>query len=1021
MKPIRLSIQAFGPYAGTQLLDFSELGNRSFFLIHGPTGSGKTSLLDAICFALYGEASGGGTGRQPEQLRSDHAEPKIPTEVEFDFALGEDLYRIHRIPKQQRPKKKGGGFTTQEQEATLWKRTGCAPEEEGSPLADGWNDVKLYVEDLMGFRCDQFRQVVLLPQGQFQKLLLDKSADREPILQALFRTERFSNIAEALKQLAVGVKKRNEALNIRRAENLRQSAVATPLELQARRDETEMQVLIAKAEVEQTAAVKKVSQEGLARAKEIAIKLKQKDDAAIGLRKLAERQEAFVLKQTEHDLAVKAASLVDAEQALTQREKESQTAEQQRAVKEKIHLTAVAEKLKADEMLTARTAEEGLRQKGIQTKSQLDEMAIKMRDLVRAQDDVDQAAKKWLAKVSDHRRASDTVTKGRLELDANRQSLGKLESTASQLSAATMEAEAAKSAADQRKKLDETQAALKKLQAEYEKQKDIGSIGQQKLAQAEREYESLQTAWIRGQASILAVSLRADQPCPVCGSTHHPKPAHEGNEVPHQQAIEDKQVAIKALRSDTDAITQVVNKLEIRLNTANTTAALQQESLGELARTTCDELRRRHAQAEDRRQKAGVAGKESAHLKSQIEIQATALLTAEKQLSDVEAATAVAKMEKTTADALFIERQSSIPEALRTPEALEKETGRVEAKLKEMLEAWESAQKCAKDASLRAGTSAAEWNAAVESAKTANDIALSARRDFEQRRLNEGFTTAQAFVEARKSRVEIAGLDDEIRQYHIDRMTAKNRAEQTCQDAEGLVAPDLTLLGTLDREADAAHLTAVKRETNLVADLKKIDDWLKTLRDLDHELAELGARYQVIGLLSDAANGQNAQRLSFQRFVLGVFLDEVLAAASHRLRIMSHGRFTLQRDRDAVGRGGSGLDIEVADTYTSTTRPVSTLSGGECFLASLALALGLADVVQSHAGGIRLDTIFVDEGFGTLDPEALELAIAALRDLQQGGRLVGIISHVAELKELIPARLEVMPDRRGSSAKFVLA
>ena len=1021
MRPIRLSIQAFGPYAGTQLLDFSELGDRSFFLIHGPTGSGKTSLLDAICFALYGEASGGGTGRQPEQLRSDHADAKIPTEVKFDFSLGEDLYRIHRIPKQQRPKKKGGGFTMQEQEATLWKRTGCGPEEEGAPLADGWNDVKLYVEDLMGFKCDQFRQVVLLPQGQFQKLLLDPSVKREEILEKLFKTERFSEIESVLKKSAAVVKSKGEALNIRRAENLRQSAVATPVELQARRDEMEMQVLAAKAEVLRTAEVKRASQEGLASAKEIAVKLKQRDDAAIGLRRLAERQEAFILKQTEHDLAVKAASLADAEQALTQREKESQTAEKQRVVKEKNHQTAAAEKLQADEIHTARTAEEGIRQKGIQTKSQLDEMAIKMRDLVRAQEEVDRAAKKLMAKEGDYRRAFDTVGKGRIELEANRQLLGKMETVGSQLSAATMEAEASKSAVDQRKKLDETRIVLAKIQAEYEKQKETGLIGRQKLANAEREYEGLQAAWIRGQASILAVSLREDQPCPVCGSTHHPRPAHEGDAFPNQQAIEDKQATIKVLRSDTDAIGQVVNTLEIRLNTANTTAGLQQESLGELAMTAWDELRRRHAQAEDRRKKAEAAGKECAHLKSQIEIQATALLTCERMLADTEASTAIAKTEKATADTVFIERQSSIPEALRTPGALEMETRRVQAKLKEMLEAWETAQKRAGDASLRAGTAIAEWNVAVESAKTANDIAVSLRRDFEQRRLNEGFATARAFIEARKTRAEIAGLDEEIRQYHIDRMTAKNRAEQTSKEAEGLIAPDLASLDKANHEAEAGQIAALKRETNLIAELKKIDDWLKTLRDLDSELAELGARYQTIGQLSDAANGQNAQRLSFQRFVLGVFLDEVLAAASHRLRIMSNGRFTLQRARDPAGRGGSGLDIEVADTYTSTSRPVSTLSGGECFLASLALALGLADVVQSHAGGIRLDTIFVDEGFGTLDPEALELAIAALRDLQQGGRLVGIISHVAELKELIPARLEVMPDRRGSNAKFVLA
>ena len=1021
MKPLRLSIHAFGPYAGVQLLDFTELGTRSFFLIHGPTGSGKTSLLDAICFALYGEASGGGTGRQPEQLRSDHADPKVVTEVTFDFALGEEMYRIHRSPKQQRPKKKGEGFTTQDQQATLWKRTGCKPEEEGMPLADGWTDVRLYVEDLMGFHCDQFRQVVLLPQGQFQKLLLDKSTDREPILQALFRSERFSKIAQALKQSAVGVKGRSETLTTRREENLRQSGADTPVELQARRDQIEIQVVAAKEKVIETTAVKKASQETLAKAKEIVGKLKQRDEAAALSQQLEGRRESFAIKQTEHDAAVKAASLADAELALAQREKESREAERLRGVKEKICQSVDAEKRKADEILAARMAEEEQRQNGIQKKARLEEMAVKMRDLVRARDEAEKAAKKSIAADGNHRRAADTVSKSRVELDANRQSLEKLEVFASQLSAATMEADAAKSATEQRKKLDDTRVSLTKLEAEHRKQKEVWSTEQQKLAKAERDYETMQTAWIRGQASALAASLKPDQPCPVCGSAHHPQPAHGGDDFPRQEAIEEKQAAIKSLRTATETLAEIFKAVETRLNNAATTATLQQEALGTLADTALDDLRRKHIQAEDRRKKAEAAGAESVALKSQITLQVAALSTAEKCMADAESAKGIATTEKATADAVIAERQSSIPEALRSPEALENETLRVDTKLKEMLAAWESAQKLAKETSHRATTAAAEFAAALETSKSTSDIAITLKRAFEQRLLDEGFATPQNFIDARRSRLEIVKLDEAIRQYHIDRGTARKRADEASKEADGLIAPDVNSLESTDRDADAAQVAALKSETNLIADLTQIDRWLKTLCDLDGELTELGARYQIIGQLSDAANGQNPQRLSFQRYVLGVFLDEVLAAASHRLRLMSRGRFTLQRARDPAGRGGSGLDIEVADTYTSTNRPVATLSGGECFLASLALALGLADVVQSHAGGIRLDTIFVDEGFGTLDPEALELAIAALRDLQQGGRLVGIISHVAELQELIPARLEVLPDRRGSSARFVLA
>ena len=188
---------------------------------------------------------------------------------------------------------------------------------------------------------------------------------------------------------------------------------------------------------------------------------------------------------------------------------------------------------------------------------------------------------------------------------------------------------------------------------------------------------------------------------------------------------------------------------------------------------------------------------------------------------------------------------------------------------------------------------------------------------------------------------------------------------------------------------------------------------------MEQALKQFDARYQVVGRVSEVAGGKNEYRMTFQRYVLGVFLDEVLYAATQRLRVMSRGRFLLQRAKDATGgRSAGGLDLEVHDTWTGTTRAVGTLSGGESFLASLALALGLADVVQSYAGGIRLETIFVDEGFGSLDPEALDLAVRTLRDLQQGGRLVGIISHVAELKEWIDARLEVLPGRRGSRARF---
>jgi DNA repair protein SbcC/Rad50 len=244
------------------------------------------------------------------------------------------------------------------------------------------------------------------------------------------------------------------------------------------------------------------------------------------------------------------------------------------------------------------------------------------------------------------------------------------------------------------------------------------------------------------------------------------------------------------------------------------------------------------------------------------------------------------------------------------------------------------------------------------------------------------------------------------------------RAQQAARD---LMAPDIEELDKAFQKAKDNLEGGIKAETALNEQFKQLNGWLEGLRKVVHELESLEAHYAVTGRIADVANGRNHSGMTFQRFVLAALLDDVLIAASERLKLMSKGRFHLQRttvrgDR----RAAAGLDLEVYDTYTGTTRPVNTLSGGESFLASLALALGLADVVQAYAGGIRLDTIFVDEGFGSLDPEALDLAFRALVDLQHGGRLVGIISHVPELKERIDVRLEVTRTQRGSLASFVV-
>jgi len=290
---------------------------------------------------------------------------------------------------------------------------------------------------------------------------------------------------------------------------------------------------------------------------------------------------------------------------------------------------------------------------------------------------------------------------------------------------------------------------------------------------------------------------------------------------------------------------------------------------------------------------------------------------------------------------------------------------------------------------------------------------------FEQQLRQVGFSGSDAYLEAKGLIDKLPTLEQEIQAYDAACFSAQERYRRAEELAQGIQMPDTAGLAAQAEQAQADYDAVVKAMNTMELTIKRQEDWLKRSKQLAAELKAAEERYAVVGRLAEVANGQNSLRLSFQRFVLTTLLDDVIVAANARLKIMSRGRYSLVRRVNPIHRGSAGgLDLEVEDAYTGYARSVTTLSGGETFLASLALALGLADVVQNYSGGIYLDTIFVDEGFGTLDPEALDLAMQALLDLQSNGRLVGIISHVPELKERIDVRLEVIPVEKGSTTRF---
>lgn len=895
MKPLRIEVTAFGPYAGTQVFDFAELEGRSFFLIHGPTGAGKTTVLDALCFALYGDASG--SARDGRGLRSDYAAADLRTEVTVDFALGGATYRAQRSPSWERPKKRGEGMTIETGDATLWR---LDPGAEPHVLAKGDGKVNAEVKRLLGFESAQFRQVVVLPQGEFRKFLLADVGERETILAALFKTGRFAAVERALKDEALNLGKLRQAAVQARNIVLEQAGAENRAALDARRAECALDVDLAVAAADDARRAAEFAQGALGAGRQAKAALDERDQADVALAALEARQPAAEEGRAELEAARRAAPVVAHEADCATRESEVERANAaligaERAVREA-----------SEALIRARAAYAAEEQR-----------------------------------------------------EAERQAA---QSEVARLSALGPKAESLRTAAVQVAQAERAQRAATKTLAETSSKLALADerLALEASAHADALREAEEKRWERGQAFLLAKGLRDGAPCPVCGSTEHP------------QKAEETPTAAAAARADEP------NPSEAALARVEALAKLL--SASRARRETLDASRLQH-----------------------------------------DAATHDAAAECAAARARLQERESELPEALRAPEALSAALHLATAQR----DALDAALERARVAQTTAERDDAGAQAAATSARGAVQAAAAAR-DAASLTLDEaigaaGFADRGAWRVATRTPDRLTQLEANLRQHDDALASAHGRAERARTAAAPHAAPDLAALEGAAGATSAARDDATGRAASCRATHERLERAATQLSRYDLEHAELEARYGVVGRLAEVADGTNPHRLSFQRYVLATLLDDVLLTSTQRLRDMSRGRYELQRRASPEGGGRKGgLALDVMDHHTGLARPVNTLSGGESFLASLCLALGLADVLQSYAGGVRLDTIFVDEGFGTLDQDALEQAIDTLIGLQAGGRLVGVISHVPELRERVDARLEILRGARGSTARFVV-
>lgn len=1017
MKPLTLSMSAFGPFASTQTIDFTELGDNPLFLINGPTGAGKTTLLDGICFALYGKTTG--NEREGSQMRCDMADDSLLTEVTFSFQLGSTSYRIRRVPEQERLKKSGDGSTVQKSEAQLYK---IAPDgSETLIVASKVSDATAEIEALTGLDVEQFRQVMVLPQGKFRELLMADSKAREQIFSQLFQTHIYKRIEDTLKAKAADIRNLVKEQRARRDGILQTVAFTSDDELAAELSRIEPEFAAATAAKDLSVAAHLAALKQRDSAQQLFAEFTRLEELQAELSRLNEQQGSIATQTARLDITKQALRIKPLLDNALSREQEASLAATQR---DSAQSTLDAAKLALAQAETVAQEiiplEHKLREVE-QQHSHLSALVPQLAEFASLEQALAQA-KEILQNTKlqgqESKNTLATLVEQRSHCEAQ---LPALQHQSEQQLATAQALQQHRHMLEQFKQWQQICAKVAHTQGILEQVGSQGKALNTQYQEASTAYKSLQLKWFQGQAAILARELKPHEPCPVCGSSAHPQPAVSHEELPTDlqlQAAQDAEaLALDNLNKARAEYRGLQKQLETQQQQANELAA----ALGDKAELSLESHRQTLDELTLQSKQADAAAQALQRLQQQIKTlqQQESTLTQQLELERERYREQEGKVERLSGQ--FAEKALRIPEEYRELEVLNQAIANNQQQLeqiKRQIDALRTAQQQATQQSVAAQTA---LSAAIERCNASADLQAQAQQALLKALDNAAFTDRDALREALLTDEQMQVLAEGIEIYH--RQCALNQSQLTELKTKlsESTSPDLDALEALLTERLAQLKTAEEVWSQLNTRLMLLNNTQTQLAIVDQKAKSLEDEYAVIGTLADVANGNTGNKISLQRFVLSVLLDDVLLAATQRLHLMSKGRYRLLRKEDrAKGNKASGLELEVEDAYSSKVRPVATLSGGESFMAALSMALGLSDVVQAYAGGIKLDTLFIDEGFGSLDQDSLELAIRTLMDLQSAGRMIGVISHVSEMKEQIGTRIDILKTSHGSEIKVIL-
>jgi len=1019
MRPLKLEMCAFGPYKEKTVLDFTQFQNQTLFLVSGPTGAGKTTIFDAIAYALYDVASG--SSREKDTFKSQFAAEDAICYVDLTFEYNGKNYRVRRSPAQTGPGKSGKIINLSADVAFY----------HGDTVTTKARDANAEIEQLLSLNYEQFKQIVMLPQGEFKKLLESNSNEKETIFRNIFGTEILKNFQEQLKEKAKALQSQatsaqdslqtaysfasgisddslQEALGLQDTESILTRIAELLSALEAERAVLELQLSGLRSQSQSASDTIKLLEE-IVQLEARQQALQEEETTVSEWKRQLERHEQAV-KAKEKRLLYAAAS--------ANRNAKQEQAEKNDVFLEQLEQTTREKKTAFQAAELAFSLIPGLRDQADAAKEQekqLIALAKKEKELAGCQQTCSEANKE-LQKQADLKQVQkETQEQCQQKLAAVKQAQKDAAILQEQMSACKMSLQQSEQL---QKRISQTQ----KLLDEQVTTSERFLILEKEFLKLDQQFNDEVLLYNRNIAGILAEQLVEGEACPVCGSAEHPTPAQktadtlsdqdrERLEKQRNQAFSDYQLAAAELSSIRKQLADLFEEFSIP---AENFADFRQEQ-------------------KEKRDMA-IAIEQGLTLKmkglQQVLAEEEALIKAQ---SDIEA-----HLQEIEQEFLALQQTLLLNETLsRNLSAdIEREkqvTGDKDIAIvqKEILQLNEKIERYAIDSDrLKNEVAELEKQTAV----------CLANRTTYAAQVEEATSALQLAETAYTAVLDAAGLEEpfdhlildqalcldiqkRIRSHEDELNVTLNRLQEQSKAAAGLGA-DQTIASCAEQKMllDSAIREAEGQKDQLVSDIQMLKKAAQEIASIYKKQQQIIADYQKYRTLSEIANGsKETDYISFERYVLAIYYEEIIEAANLRFQQMTNNRYLLLRKEDkGKGAGAKGLDLDVFDHYTGQTRSVKTLSGGESFKASLALALGLSDVMQSRSGGIQIDTLFIDEGFGSLDPESLDTAIEALFSLNSCGRLVGIISHVEELKTRIPVHIEVDRTAEGSSAKIIL-